>query len=240
MSRILIFVILIIIICFIVGFKNKEGFTCESSQVPVFDMKLYAYNCMSSLSSELPKCNQDQTIITNAPDNTYKCGTIYGDPITNQCSINTNDTTNYLITCDSYNNSPTDDYNNLYGSVDSNGSADGPFNIAPKDYTPFLYPTFAPPPCNVVSKLIIQPNPKSYVNTNASSTQTNNQPQQQPQDTQQPATASSSSSSASTQTSQSSTPQTRMGDYSKSEKKTKKLYTYESIPFPYLPAFKSF
>ena len=239
MSGILIFIIiLIIIICFIVGSQLREGFTCGNSQVPVFDMKLYTYNCMSSLNSVLPTCSKDQTVIINAPDKTYKCGTIYGDPLINNCSINTNDPTNYLITCDGYSSSINDDSvnrNNYYYDDDgeivvedettypsttlnansptststSNDTYDS--NIQTKDYTPFIYPTFAPPPCNLISKLIIKPKPETpVVNTTATSQQN-------------------------------STPQTRMTDNTKKEYKSEnKTYTYESIPFPYLPAFKTF
>jgi hypothetical protein len=233
MSSILIFIIiLIIIICFIVGFQIREGFTCESSQVPVFDMKLYTYNCMAPSTSGLPKCTQDQTIIINAPDKTYKCGTIYGDPLINTCSINTNDPTNYLITCDGYSTSLDDTdykYENPSSSSEYNSNNNNNTNINnntnmnTKDYSPFIYPTFAPPPCNVVSKLIIKPKQTPRSDTVESSTVSScnnnmNSSQQHPQ----------------------TTPNTRMTDYTKSENETTKTYTYESIPFPYLPAFKTF
>lgn len=235
MSNILIFIIIILIICLIVGFKIKEGFTCLSAQIPVFDMKLYAYNCMSSLTSGFPKCNPGQTVIINAPTNAYKCGTIYGDPISNFCSINTNDPTNYLITCDGYKETSTSNLVN----TDYESDDDDEFiiethpivrtnveilplpiiplstTIPPIDYSPFVYPTFAPPQCNVISKLIITP-----ANTNVNKNED-----------------SIDSKSNSLQTN---TPNTRMDNYNKSEQGISKPYIYESVPFPYLPAFNTF
>ena len=238
MSNLFIFIIIIIIIiCLIVGFKIKEGFTCLSEQIPVFDMKLYAYNCISSLSSGFPTCKKDQTVIINAPTTAYKCGTIYGDPIGNFCSINTNDPTNYLITCDGYKETS----NTVYPENDDDEYDDAdefikdtdttvinpvispiippviPTPITPIDYSPFVYPTFAPPPCNVISKLIIQP---GITNDDKSK--------------------STASTHINTTDTRMNTPDTRMNNYNTSEQGIKKPYVYESVPFPYLPAFKSF
>jgi len=206
---------------------------------------------MSSLTGGLPICKKGQTIIINAPTNTYKCGTIYGDPLNNTCSINTNDTTNYLITCDGYtktigdtnddaddttqtitvpttttsftttpiNNDNTNNTTNNNTTTTTLTAKPTPSPLPPRDYSPFVYPTFAPPPCNVISKLIIKP-ANQINNTNKKSemaTETATATQQQL-----------------------CTPTTRMNNYNTSEQVTPNEYIYESIPFPYLPPFKTF
>ena len=101
-NLIIVIIIVIIIICFIVGFKIKEGITCDTSQFSVLDMSISDYNCMSTSNTNIPQCIPGQQLIINAPNNVYRCATVYGNPVQNTCNINTNNVNNYIITCDGY------------------------------------------------------------------------------------------------------------------------------------------
>ena len=240
-SIIIVILIIIIFICFLVASKIKEGFTCDSSsQVSILDMKILAYNCISSLTSGIPTCETGQQIITNAPNNVYKCATVYGDPTNNKCIINTNNVNNYIITCAGYDSSgspvyihdniplpPPLDYTDntilIPPIIDASGNIIPP--VYYKDYSPLVFPTFAPPQCNIISKLIITTNSTSPTNTTTPNNNNNTTDQYTAINPVLPNT---------------SIPTTRMSESNTATSGVNHTYTYESIPFPYLPAFKSF
>jgi hypothetical protein len=247
-SIITVILIIIIFICFLVASKIKEGFTCSSSQISVLDMKILDYNCISSLTSGIPTCETGQQIITNAPNSVYRCATVYGDPTQNQCNINTNNLNNYIITCDGYDSSgsptyihndiplpPPLDYN--YNNIMIPPIIDACGNIVPPVYynSPLVYPTFASPQCNIISKLIIKTDSNNASSSSSSSTY--NDPNNTTNNTNNNLDQSTAINQILPNTS---IPTTRMSDSNKAISGIKPTYVYESIPFPYLPAFKSF
>ena len=254
--------IVIIIICFIVGFKIKEGITCDTSQVSVLDMKLSDYNCLSLSNSNIPKCINDQQLIINAPNNEYRCATVYGNPVKNTCSINTNNLNDYIITCDGYSSETPATITDPVTSTPPMTTIMDPVTptqttvvvkpktkivvkpktkivVKPKtkivvkpppniykDYSPFVYPTFTEPTYNLVSKLIIKPASSDTQTTSSSSNSStfNN----------------STTDNSNSLLPHSDVPTTRMTEGNNTTSGIKKPYVFESIPFPYLPPFKSF
>lgn len=246
-SIIIVILIIIIFICFLVASKIKEGFTCDSSQFSVLDMNILNYNCISSLTSRIPTCEPGQQIITNAPNSVYRCATVYGDPTKNKCIINTNNVNNYIITCDGYDSSgspvyiqdtiplpPPLDYTDstiLIPPIDASGNI-----IPPVDYTAYsslVFPTFAPPQCNIISKLIITTNSTSPTTSNSKDTANTTTNKLNNNNTDQ-------YTAINPVLPNTSIPTTRMSENNKATSGINHTYTYESIPFPYLPAFKSF